>query len=117
VTAANEAFAYAGNGTASVTVLDTESNLSVVIPIICMDITVSGSTTVNVRGSQTYTATVLSPSDTTFTWSKVSGNGSVSSAGVFSAPNTPGTTVLRVTSNFDTTRWKEITVTSQAGNA
>jgi hypothetical protein len=118
VTAANEALSYAAPGTANVTVLDTESNISVVIPVICMDITVSGTTTVNVRGSQTYTATVLGPGDTTFTWSKVSGNGTVnSSSGVFAAPNTPGTTVLRVTSNFDAARHKDVTVTVQAGNA
>lgn len=117
VTVANEAFSYAGNGTASVTVLDTESNISVVVPVLCMDITTSGSTTVNVRGSQAYTATVLGPTDTSFVWSKFSGNGSINSAGLFTAPRTPGTTVLRVTSSFDTNRYKDITVTVQAGNA
>jgi hypothetical protein len=117
-TVSSEKIQYAGAGRTNVVVLDTESNISVSIPVVCMDFGVSGTTTVNVRGSQTYTATITGPTDTSFTWSKVSGGGTVnSSTGVFAAPTTPGTTVLRCTSTYDSTRTQNVSVTVQAGNA
>jgi hypothetical protein len=112
-----EKIQYRGAGRTNVVVLDTESNVSVSIPVVCMDFSVSGTTTVNVRGSQTYTATITGPTDITVSWSKISGGGTVNASGVFAAPTTPGTTVLRATSTYDSARIKEVTVAVQAGNA
>lgn len=110
---------FAAAGTATITVTDTESGVSLNIPVVSMAFTVTGgqTQTINVRSNPTFVAVIAGPTDTGVTWSKVSGNGTVTGGGVFTAPTTPGTTVLRVTSNYDPTRYKDVTVTVQAGNA
>lgn len=75
--------------------------------------------TVPINGQQAFTATVVGTANTAVTWSVQSGGsagGTVSAAGVYTAPGTPGTDTVVATSVADPTRQGTATVTVQSGN-
>ncbi len=69
--------------------------------------------------STTFQATVAGTTNTGVTWSLISGGGTLSSSTVnpvtFTAPGTAGTVVLRATSQTDSTKVVEATITVVAG--
>jgi hypothetical protein len=69
-------------------------------------VSVSGQTTILATGAtRTFSATVLNTSNTTVTWDVLeSGGGSVTAAGVYTAPAIPGTYRVRATSQADPTK-------------
>lgn len=70
------------------------------------------SATVKAGMTQTFSATVMHTKDTSVTWKvQESGGGSVTSEGVYTAPNTPGTYHVWATSVKDTKRYAVATVT------
>lgn len=77
-----------------------------------------GTVTVLAGHTQTFTATVLGSSNTAVTWNVVEGasGGTISAAGVYTAPNTPGAYHVTATSQVDSTVSPQATVTDQGGN-
>ena len=65
--------------------------------------------TVQVGGTQQFTATVIGPTDTDVTWS--ASGGSVSSTGLYTAPGTAGSYTVTATSILDSTKSSSATVT------
>jgi len=73
------------------------------------------SASLNTNATQQFSDTVTGSSNTAVTWSVVeSGGGSVSSAGLYTAPATAGTYHVKVTSQADTTKSAQATVTVTA---
>src|SRR5438067_1729060 len=79
-------------------------------------VTISPKTaTVNQGASQTFTATITGATNTAVTWTVTeSAGGSITSAGVYTAPAISGTYHVVVTSAADTTRSDTATVTVAA---
>jgi hypothetical protein len=73
--------------------------------------------TVPVGGRQNFTVTVTGLANTAVTWSVQEGanGGSVTAAGVYTAPNTPGTFHVIATSQADSAKHVSAVVTVQAG--
>lgn len=70
------------------------------------------SATVKAGMTQTFSATVMHTKDTSVTWTvKEAGGGTITSAGVYTAPATPGTYHVMATSVKDTKRSASATVT------
>lgn len=75
-------------------------------------VTISPTTATVAQGaSKTFKATVTGSSNTGVTWSVSSGGGSITTAGVYTAPATAGTYIVTVTSKADTTKKATATVT------
>jgi hypothetical protein len=91
-------------------------------PTVTAVIVAPGSPTLAGGASQQFTAIVngtASPSQAV-TWSKVSGAGTLSSAGLYTAPPATGgvqTAVIRATANQDGTTYADVTVTISAASA
>lgn len=68
-------------------------------------------TTIPTSGTFSTSATVTGSSNTAVTWSIFSGSGSISVGGLFTAPSSPGTTVIHATANADGTTYAACTVT------
>jgi len=85
--------------------------------VVVSSVTVSPATVTIAPGAQTQLSAVVagtgafSPS---VTWSVVSGGGSISSGGIYTAPGAPATVVVRATSVTDPTKYDEATVTVEA---
>ncbi|MBS1767176.1 MAG: hypothetical protein JST05_07230 [Acidobacteria bacterium] len=62
-------------------------------------------------GTQTFTSTVAGSTNTKVTWSVSSGGGSITSAGLYTAPATTGTYTVTATSQADTTKKATATIT------
>ncbi len=70
------------------------------------------SVSLNTSGTQQFTASVTGSTNTAVTWSVVeAGGGSVSTSGLYTAPATAGTYHVKVTSQADTTKSAQATVT------
>lgn len=119
-------------GTATITVTDSESNVSATFNALGMTFSVatpSPNPIISINETLTLTPTINGPENTAVTWGLVdaSGNplsnatassvGSISSSGVFSAGNTPGTYYIQAVSAFDTARKVTTTVSVQSGSA
>ena len=120
-------------GTATITVTDSESNVSKNFDVLGMTFSVATAQGLNpilsINDTLQLTPTISGPADTEVTWSlvDVAGNplssataqtvGSVSNAGVFTAASTPGTYYVRATSVFDKARYVTTTVSVQSGSA
>ncbi len=76
------------------------------------------SSTLRVRQTATFTATILGSTNTAVRWDVVEGNagGTVTAAGLYTAPNTGGTYHVRATSVADATQTAVASVTVQAGS-
>lgn len=100
---------------ADLTTLTVSKIVSVYIPgNAIVDITPK-SATVASSGNKTFTATVTGASNTQVTWSVVeTTGGSITSAGVYTAPTTAGTYHVKATSVADTTKSATATVTVSA---
>jgi hypothetical protein len=74
--------------------------------------------TVTLAKQQTFTASVIGLEDTGVTWSVQEGasGGTITSEGVYTAPNQPGTYHLIATSREDTSVQATVTITVQAGS-
>jgi hypothetical protein len=74
--------------------------------------------TLPVGGTRTFSAAVTGTSNTVVTWSIQEGasGGSITSGGVYTAPNVPGTYHVVATSQADPTKHATATITVQAGN-
>ena len=117
---ANGVVTGALSGNATITVLDTESNKSAqVVVTVLIVVTVQPATpTVTIGDTLPLTANVVGSTNTAVTWSVQEANGgTITSGGVYSAPNQPGTFHITATSVADTSRKSTITVTVQAGSA
>jgi hypothetical protein len=78
-------------------------------PVVSISITPSTATVSTGRTLQ-LTAKVSGTSNTGVTWSVVSGGGTISSTGVYHAPQTAGTATIRVTSKADSTKSANATI-------
>jgi hypothetical protein len=74
---------------------------------------------ITLRQTQNFTATVRGVTNTAVTWTVQEGaaGGTITPAGLYTAPNTPGTYTIRATSQADPGRFATTTVTVQAGSA
>ena len=120
-------------GTATITVTDSESNVSKNFDVLGMTFSVATAQGTNpiisINDTLELAAAINGPTNTDVVWSLVdaSGNplssataltsGSVSKTGVFTASSTPGTYYVRATSAFDTARFVTTTVSVQSGSA
>ncbi len=110
-------------GTASITVTDSESGVSASVTVTvnpAVEVTISPSApSVSINGTQAFTATVKYATDTSVTWSVKEGStgGTITSAGVYTAPSTAGTYHVIATSVEDTTKSATAEVTVQSGGA
>ncbi len=78
-------------------------------PVVSISITPS-TATVSAGRTLQLTAKVSGTSNTGVTWSVVSGGGTISSSGVYHAPQTSGTATIRVTSKADSTKSANATI-------
>ncbi len=114
-----------GAGAANVTVTDTESNISKEFSVTGMTFTLTpASQTLSVNDTQTFSAAIAGPSDTSVTWSivdahgnAVSNGGTISPNGLYTAPTTHGSFKVKASSNADATRSLTADVTVQSGDA
>ena len=120
-------------GTATITVTDSESNVSKNFDVLGMTFSVATAQGLNpivsINDTLQLTPAISGPTNTDVTWSLVDANGaplssattltvgSVSKAGVFTASSTPGTYYVRATSAFDATRFVTTTLSVQSGSA
>lgn len=120
-------------GTATITVTDSESNVSKNFDVLGMTFTVATAQGTNpiisIGDTLQLTPTMNGPTTTDVTWSLVDANGnalatatavrigSISKTGVFSAAATPGTYYVQATSVFDPTRSVITMVSVQSGSA
>ena len=107
-------------GSATITIGESDSGKSLALPLSvvpAVSITPSSST-LNVRTNATFAATVLGPTNTAVTYSVQEGSsgGTISSGGVYTAPNARGTYHVVATSVADTSRKATATVTVTSGN-
>ncbi len=81
-------------------------------PVVSAAITISGSTEILYTGdSRAFTATVVNASNTAVTWSVVeAGGGSITQAGVYTAPSLPGTFTVQAVLQADPTKVATIRV-------
>src|SRR5438445_8006163 len=72
-------------------------------PPLNVTVSVSGAVTpLNIGGTRTFTATVNGTSNTAVTWSVVeTGGGSITQAGVYTAPSLPGTYTVEAVAQVD----------------
>jgi hypothetical protein len=82
------------------------------VPAVAVSVNPNGST-IYVTQSQTFTATVTNSTNTAVTWSVQEGaaGGTVTAAGIYTAPNTPGTYHVVVTSQADPSKSATVTIT------
>lgn len=75
--------------------------------------------TISVGDPKAFTATVTNAPDTSVTWSVQEGSagGSITTAGAYTAPASPGTYHVVATSKYDNSKQATMAVTVQAGNA
>lgn len=114
-----------GAGTVSVIVTDTESNISKEFSVTGMTFAISPvSKTLSVNDTQTFTASVAGPTDTSVTWSIVDANGNatahggtISASGLYTAPASRGSFNVLATSNANSTRVMTVPVIVQSGDA
>ena len=95
-------------------VADSTRSASASVTVTSPNVTVSPATqTLPAGGSATFTATVANTTNTAVTWSVVGGaaNGSITSGGVYTAPNTGGSFTVVATSVADPTQKGTATVT------
>lgn len=109
-------------GPVQVTVTDTESGKSVSAAVAVTSSTTVAvnppSPTMSVLDPLTFTAVVNNAPDTTVTWTVVeAGGGTITAAGVYTAPATAGTYHVTATSNYDNSKSNTVPVTVQSGNA
>ena len=107
-------------GTTSVSVTDSESNKTAATNItVLLGISVQPAASTVTLGSQVpLTATVIGTSNSAVTWSvQEAGGGTVTSAGVYTAPNQRGTYHVIATSAADTSRTSTATLIVKAGSA
>ncbi|HLK59643.1 MAG TPA: hypothetical protein VKU00_23990 [Chthonomonadaceae bacterium] len=73
----------------------------------------------SIGGSQAFAATVTGTANTAVTWSVQEGNagGAITQAGVYTAPNTPGTYHVVATSQADNSQSATVAIVVQAGSA
>ncbi len=119
------AYAAAGNYTATVTISDSLGQSA--SAQVTVRVTVEGSVTVgispasvkvSVKDAVTFTAAVTGTTDQRVTWRvKETGGGSVTAAGVYTAPATPGTYHVEVTSRASTSATDTATITVVSGGA
>lgn len=82
------------------------------IPSSGVQISISPSTaTVNEGGTQQFVATVTGTSNTAVNWSVLSGTGTISSSGLFKAPNSQESEAVQVRSQADSTKIATASVT------
>ncbi len=106
-----------GNGSAEYNaVANSFAAINVGSPAAGVAVTISPTTaSVTTGGTQQFTASVTGNSNTAVTWSVVeSGGGTVSTSGLYTAPSTAGTYHVKVTSQADTTKSAQSTVTVSA---
>ncbi len=112
ITSAGVFTAPATKGTYTITAKSVADTTKTATATVTVPITVAvapGTTTVNPGGTQTFAATVKGTTNTAVTWA--ASGGSISSSGVFTAPNAAGTYTITAKSSADTTRTGTATVT------
>lgn len=85
--------------------------------VVVSSVTVSPETVTIAPGAQTQLSAVVAGTGAfspNVTWSVVSGGGSVSSGGIYTAPSAPAVATVRATSVTDPTKFDEATVTVEA---
>lgn len=121
VTSGGVATAGASVGSATITIDEADSgksaNLSVsVVPAVSVS---GGASSLTLRATTTFVATVVGPANTAVTWSVQEGaaGGTVTSGGVYTAPATKGTYHVVATSVADSSRKATATVSVTSGGA
>ena len=106
-------------GTANLTVTETDSGKTAVIPVtvhptVTLD---AAAATMSVGASRTFVATVRGPADTSVAWSVTESNGgTVSVSGLYTAPAARGTYHLVATCNADPAWKATATITVRSGS-
>ncbi len=120
VTSTGLATASTSDGTATVSIAESDSGKTLSLPLnVVPTVTVTPSApTLSVRGTATFVATVVGPTNTGVTWSIQEGGagGAITSGGIYTAPTTHGTYHVIATSAADTTRTATATITVSSGN-
>jgi len=108
-------------GTSAISVTDSESGKSVSknITVLLIVTALPNSPTLTLSQMQTFTATIVGSANTGVTWSVQEGSagGSITPAGVYTAPLSPGIYHVIATSQADPTRKDTATITVQSGSA
>lgn len=97
-----------------------DSSKSVAVPVtVHPTVSTTTSATMTIEEKRTFAATVSGATNTAVTWSLRSGGagGSITSGGIFTAPNVPGSVAIVVTCLADPLEQATINVTVQAGSA
>jgi hypothetical protein len=90
-------------------------NINVVEGLPAVSVSVSpASATIMTGGTQQFTATVTGSSDTAVTWTAT--GGTISAAGLYTAPSSAGTFTVRATSVADTSKSASATITVTASS-
>ncbi len=113
------ATAAVGVGNASLTITERDSGKTVAVPVsVHPVVTLDASTaSLSVNGTRPFVATVTGPANTAVTWSVTeAGGGTVSAAGVYTAPGSRGTYHVVATSVADPARSATATVTVRSGS-
>jgi hypothetical protein len=82
-------------------------------PPVAVDVTPEP-VTLTTGQTQQFSASVTNATDTSVTWTKVSGVGSINGSGLYSAGSTPGSAVIRATSVEDNTKFDDVDITVNA---
>ena len=120
VTSAGLVTAGSALGSATITVTEADSGKSLSVPVTVVPAVslTPTSSSLTLRGTATFIATVVGPIDTSVTWSVQEGSagGAVTSGGVYTAPNVRGTYHVIATSVADPNQKATATITVAAGS-
>lgn len=107
-----------GSVTISIAQSDSGKTLNLPLNVVPSVLVTPNTASIPVHGTQTFTATVVGPTNTGVTWSVQEGasGGSITAGGVYTAPATHGTYHVVATSVADPTRSTVVAVGVGAGN-
>ena len=119
VTSAGLVTAGSSDGSATISILESDGGKSLSLPLNVVPTVAftGGSTNLTLRGTTTFTASVVGPSNTAVNWSVQEGasGGTITSGGLYTAPATHGTYHVVATSAADATRTATATLTVTSG--
>lgn len=112
--------AGSSDGSTTISILESDSGKSLSLPLnVVPTVTMTGgSTSLTLRGTTTFAASVVGPSNTGVTWSVLEGasGGIITAGGVYTAPTSHGTFHIVATSAADPSRSATATVAVSSGS-
>ena len=120
VSSAGAVTAGSSVGSATITILESDSGKSLSLPLnVVPTVTMTGgSTSLTLRATTTFTASVVGPSNTSVIWSVLEGasGGTITAGGLYTAPATHGNYHVVATSAADPSRTATATVAISSGS-